>query len=70
MQARINELESLVKTKDNKFNQEKKSSENKMQEFNIKINVLEKENQEYKSVAKNFILNNIKDVFLQANPGK
>ena len=53
MQARINELESLVKTKDNKFTQEKKSSENKMQEFNIKINVLEKENQEYKSVVKN-----------------
>ena len=36
MQARINELESLVKTKDQKINIDKKSTENKMQEFIMK----------------------------------
>ena len=36
MQARINELESLVKTKDQKINNDKKSTENKMQEFIMK----------------------------------
>ena len=53
MQARINELESLVKSKDQKINSDKKSTENKFQEFCMKQNILEKENQEYKSIVKN-----------------